>query len=79
MAHHTHYVDGAIARSIRNDETVTVYVTDIQSAYENLIRDDLAWDWDYVDTRGGQDNKPLREIWGNDERDNDWRVHLQMT
>ena len=77
MSHHTLLIEGAIAGSISHDEIVTVHVKDIQAGFEALTSDNLAWDWDYVDTRGGYADKPLREVWGTDQEGNEWRVHLQ--
>lgn len=76
MSHTQHTVDGAIARSISHDEIVTISLgseDDMQAAFERLIGDVLAEDYDHVDVTG-----TLREVWGQDGEGNDWRVHLMQ-
>lgn len=74
MSHTQHTVNGAIKRSISHNEIVNVRLSstdNIQAAYQQLISDILAEDYDYVDVTG-----TLREVWGQDGEGNSWRVHI---
>lgn len=76
MSHIQHTVAGAIARSISHDEIVTVRIgaeEDMQAAYEALIADRQAEDYDHVDAAA-----TLREVWGSDSEGNEWRVHIMQ-
>ena len=75
MSYRTTQIEGAIARSISHDEVVTVVVSDIIDAYEDLTSDALAYNWHGTDTRD-QYGKPMREVRGQSEDGDDWRVHL---
>lgn len=66
----------AVTRSTTHDEIVTVVVDDIDTAFAELTAgiDD---DYDYVDTRSGLDDTPMREVWSTTLPAADgWRVHL---
>jgi len=76
MSHTQNTIAGAIARSISHDEIVTVEVDDIETAYTDLLADDLADDADHVDYIDSERNVWVREVWATGDGD-DWRVHLR--
>lgn len=75
----------AVYESRRTGQIVTVYVEDLESAYEQFVwgkGSEVAtpvWEYDHVDSTDAE-GRPMREIWGwSDETPagaHAWRVHL---
>jgi hypothetical protein len=66
-------LQNAIHNSILRTSIITVTVSDMAKAYEELVTDIGVAAHDYVDV-----SDTLREVWGTDILGNAWRVHLQQ-